>query len=118
MSRIPRNPQESMQKNVEKHNSSIVPMPSIQEQQVQKTQSKKEVSSTKRIHAPESSDSDKELPANVRKTQMSIVSSTPGANGWRKVEKKKGRREWNFINSLMNCFFILDFKIGRFTHAF
>lgn len=28
------NPQESMQKNVEKRNSSIVPMPSIQEQQV------------------------------------------------------------------------------------
>ena len=45
----------------------------------------KEVTGTKRIHAAESSRSDKEIPLNVKENQMTIVSSTPNYSGWRKV---------------------------------
>lgn len=36
--------------------------------------------------------SDKEVPMNVEYNQTTIVTSTPNINGWRKVEKKKGKK--------------------------
>lgn len=54
---------------------------------------KKEASGTKRTHALESSNSDKEISVNVKENPMTIVSSTPNSIGWWKVEKKEGRKE-------------------------
>jgi hypothetical protein len=58
----------------------------------QEMQKEKEIGGSKRPYSSESSDSDKE---HLRKTidnQLIIVMSTPDQGGWRKVEKKKGRK--------------------------
>jgi len=39
-----------------------------------------------------SSDSEKEILAATNEAQMTIVTVTPNNEGWRKVEKKKGRK--------------------------
>jgi len=51
-----------------------------------------EISGNKRTHGSEGSDSDKEYPTNSKENQ-SIVTSTPNIGGWRKVEKKKDKKE-------------------------
>lgn len=50
-----------------------------------------EINGNKRSHSPEGSDSDKEQPMNTEGNQLAIIDSTPTIDGWRKVEKKKGR---------------------------
>jgi len=52
-----------------------------------------EVHSSKRTHGLEGSNFDNEYPIHTDENQMSIVTSTPNTGGWRKVEKKKGRKE-------------------------
>lgn len=50
-----------------------------------------EITSTKRTHGSEGSDSDKDSPI-TSENQLSIV-TTLDIGGWQKVEKKKGRKE-------------------------
>ena len=52
-----------------------------------------EISGSKRIHGSEGSDLDKEYLTNINENQMSIITPTPNTSGWRKVDKKKGRKE-------------------------
>ena len=52
-----------------------------------------EVSGKKQAHGSEGSDSDKGYPINTNENQLAVVKSTPNTEGWRKVEKKKGRKE-------------------------
>lgn len=49
-----------------------------------------EVSGIKRTHSSEGSESDKEPQMNTMENQIAIIS--PTAEGWRRVEKKKGRK--------------------------
>lgn len=51
-----------------------------------------EVSGIKRTHGSEGSESDKELQLNPMENQLAIITSTPDSGGWRRVEKKKGRK--------------------------
>ena len=51
-----------------------------------------EISGNKRSHSPEGSDSDKEQQMNTVENQLAIIASTHNTDGWRKVEKKKGRK--------------------------
>lgn len=62
-------------------------------QQYEQHTTGKEVSGSKRIHGSKGSESDKEYLTNTNENQMFIVTSTPNIFGWRKVEKKKGRKE-------------------------
>lgn len=50
-----------------------------------------EICGNKQTHGSERFDSDKDSPINTK--QPSIVTATPNTEGWRKVEKKKGRKE-------------------------
>lgn len=54
-----------------------------------------EISGNKRTHGSEGSDSDKYSPINT--VQLSIVTASPNTEGWRKVEKKKGRKEYIYF---------------------
>ena len=51
-----------------------------------------EISGNKRSHSPEGSDPDKEQPMSTMENQLAIIDSLPNMDGWRKVEKKKGRK--------------------------
>ena len=51
-----------------------------------------EVSGIKRTHGSEGSKSDKEQPMNTMENQLAIIDTTPNTGGWRRVEKKKGRK--------------------------
>ena len=51
-----------------------------------------EISGNKRSHNPEGSDSDKEQQMNPEENQLTIIDSMHNIEGWRKVEKKKGRK--------------------------
>jgi len=51
-----------------------------------------EISGNKRSHSPKGSDSDKEQPITTMENQLVVIDSTPNMDGWRKVEKKKGRK--------------------------
>ena len=46
----------------------------------------------KRLHTSDSSDSDKDVGAHAIENQLVLISTTPTQDGWRKVEKKKGRK--------------------------
>jgi len=52
-----------------------------------------DISGSKQPHGSEGSDSNKEHPINTNEEQLAIVTTTPNTRGWRKVEKKKGRKE-------------------------
>jgi len=62
----------------------------LQQQDPQKTG--KEISGNKRTHGSKGSESDKDSPITIIENQLSIIISTPNTGGWRKVEKKKGRK--------------------------
>lgn len=51
-----------------------------------------EIGGNKRSHNPEGSDSDKEQPMSMMENQLVVLDSPPNMDGWRKVEKKKGRK--------------------------
>lgn len=51
-----------------------------------------EISGKKRTHGLEGYDSNKDSPINTN--QLSIITTTPNTEGWRKVEKKKGSKEY------------------------
>lgn len=52
-----------------------------------------EVSGIKRIHSSEGSKSDKEPHMNTMEKQLAIITPNADSGGWRRVEKKKGRKE-------------------------
>ena len=51
-----------------------------------------EVSGIKRTHGSEGSESDKEHPMDTMENQLAIIAPTPNSEGWRRVEKKNGRK--------------------------
>lgn len=51
-----------------------------------------EVSGIKQTHSSEGLDSDKEQPTNTMENQLAIIDPTPNTDGWRRVEKKKGKK--------------------------
>lgn len=59
------------------------------QQQSEKYSPEQEIRGNKWAHSTESSDSEKEF---TNEAQMAIVTATPNNEGWRKVEKKKGRK--------------------------
>lgn len=51
-----------------------------------------EVSGNKRTHGSEGSESDKEPPVNTQEYSQAIIVPPSDSQGWRRVEKKKGRK--------------------------
>lgn len=51
-----------------------------------------EISGIKRTHGSEGLESDKELQLIPMENQLAIITPTPDISGWRRVEKKKGRK--------------------------
>lgn len=60
--------------------------------QQQDENTRQEIGGSKRAYSPTSTDSEKDIMAATNETQMIIVTDPPNNEGWRKVEKKKGRK--------------------------
>lgn len=52
-----------------------------------------EILGNKRAHGSQGPKSDKDSPTTITENHLSIVTATPNTGGWRKVEKKKGRKQ-------------------------
>lgn len=52
-----------------------------------------EISGIKRTHSSSGSESGKEPQMNTMENQLAIITPTTDSGGWRRVEKKKGRKE-------------------------
>jgi len=64
----------------------------LMESQPEKNSDTMENSGTKRLHASDTSDSDKENPRPGAKNPLQLVPTIPSQGEWYKVEKKKGRK--------------------------
>lgn len=60
--------------------------------QQQYEKSGQEIGGSKRAYSPSSTDSEKDFMTATNEAQMIIVTAPPNNEGWRKVEKKKGRK--------------------------
>lgn len=62
-------------------------------QKKEETLNEKSTGGTKRIHVSENSDSDKEVPSHATGNEIAIVTIEPNDGFWRKVQKKKRKKE-------------------------